>query len=427
MEEKLIMEDEVIIEEVLANGLKVYIHPKTKFVQTFASLQVNFGGRDYKYQINDQEHSLPEGTAHFLEHMLFENNGNILSDLFIKNNAEINAFTSRRLTSYYFSTQDNFEVLLEALLTNFSFFDFLEKSIKKERSIITQELAMNDDSDEEKAYKALLRLMYKDRSIYQDIGGSKTSIKAINKAALNQAVTHFYHPHNMSLLITGNVEPQRIIELLNRHSFTKKLWHEYQPITRLIDISDKQGRHMKKHKQQLDTNIIEIGVKIPEELFKDKTIEHDILTNPFFSMVFGPSSQLYRILKEKNLYNYSFSASPVIEDDYGFFNISIETMKPKLFIKTIMEYLNNLPNLVLDAEIFKAYKRSEIGRSIKSFDDVKKSHYLIKRMIMNETDIFSFVEKSKNIELKDLQIYLDIFKKSNIYLIEYLRNSLNNH
>jgi len=65
MEEKLIMEDEAIIEEILENGLKVYIHPKNKFVQSLASLQVNFGGRDYKYQIADQDYTLPEGTAHF--------------------------------------------------------------------------------------------------------------------------------------------------------------------------------------------------------------------------------------------------------------------------------------------------------------------------------------------------------------------------
>jgi len=421
MEEKLIMEDEAIIEEVLENGLKVYIHPKNKFVQSLASLQVNFGGRDYKYQIADQDYTLPEGTAHFLEHMLFENNGNTLSDFFIKNNADINAFTSRRITSYYFSTQNNFDALLASLLDNFIDYDFSEKTIKKERNIISQELAMSDDSDEEKAYKSLLRLMYKDRSIYQDIGGSKTSIKSINKAVLNQAVTHFYHPQNMSLLITGNVNPIKVLELLKNHPFNTKKWQTYQPIKRMIDISDKSGRHFKKIKPNLDTNIVEIGVKIPEIVFRDKTLEHNLLTSPFFSLVFGNSSLLYRILKSKNLYNYSFSAAPVIEDDYGFFNISIETKKPKLFIKTLMEYLTNLPELILDEKVFKAYQRGEIGRSIKAFDDVKKTHYLVKKMLMDEVDIFSFVEKSKSIKLPDLQIYLDIFKKNNIYLVEYLQ------
>jgi len=184
MLKKYILEDEAIYEEVFPNGLKVYIHPKTKFVQTFASLQVNFGGRDFSYEIESEKYTLPKGTAHFLEHMLFENKGDTLSDFFIKNNADINAYTSRNLTSYYFSTNREVMPLLAKLLDNFVDFEFSEKNVKKELNIIKQELAMSDDSQEIKAYKTLLKMMYKDESIYEDIGGSKQSIKSIDAEVL---------------------------------------------------------------------------------------------------------------------------------------------------------------------------------------------------------------------------------------------------
>ncbi|MDT8337011.1 MAG: pitrilysin family protein [Candidatus Izemoplasmatales bacterium] len=421
MEKKYILTDEIIYQEELENGLTVYIHPKIKFVQKFASLQVNFGGRDFKYNRDNQPLRLPHGTAHFLEHMLFENNGNTLSDFFIKNNADINAYTSRRLTSYYFSTQENFTELLDKLLDNFIDYNFNETSIHKELKIISQELSMSDDSDEIKAYKSLLKLMYKDESIYEDIGGSKKTIKVIDKNILKQATDHFYHPKNMILLITGNVDPEVVIENLKSHQFVTKTWPNYIPIAREVNITDKKRHHLTKINKKLDTNIIEVGIKIPEYIFSRTDLEHNIVTNPFFSMIFSPSSKLYKVLKKKKLYNFSFSASPVIEDDYGFFNISIETQKPKLFIKTIIELLEDLPELTFEEDIFKAYKRADVGRAIKAFDDVKQSHLLIKKLLNDNVNIYSFVERSKNITFDDFKVYQEIFTKNNIYLVEYLQ------
>jgi predicted Zn-dependent peptidase len=421
MEKKYILEDELVIKEELSNGLTVYLHPKKNFIQTFASLQVNFGGRDFKYKINDITEELPQGTAHFLEHMLFENNGSNLSDIFIKNNADINAYTSRRVTSYYFSCQDNFSMLLSKLLDNFCDYSFNDKSISKERSIIAQELAMNDDSLAVKAYKSLLKLMYKDPLIYEDIGGSQTSIKKINSSILQQAVSHFYHPRNMTLVITGNFEIDQVLQLLRSHQFVKKVWHPYKEVKREVDYQGSKKHTFKKVDKSFDTNTIEIGVKIPENLLKDPKFNHVLYATPFMGMLFGPSSKFYQVLKKKNLNNFTFSIGPVIEDDYGFFNISIETKKPKQFVKIITELLLSVPDLSIDSKIFLAYKRSDIGRSIKIFDDVKYSHSLLKKMLINNIDVYSFIEKSKQISLVDLQYYQEIFKKENIFLVEYLQ------
>ncbi len=421
MEKRYIFDDEMIIKEVLPNGLTVYFHPKPKFIQTFASLQVDFGGRDFSYYINDDIQDLPQGTAHFLEHMLFENNGNNLSDIFIRNNADINAFTSRRVTSYYFSCQDNFPMLLSSLLNNFCDYNFSEESINKERKIIAQELAMNDDSLAIKAYKSLLKMMYKDPAVFEDIGGSQTSIKKINKEVLTKAVKHFYHPNNMTLVITGNFDVEEVLSMLKKHPFMNNDWPEYQTITRKINYASSKKHLLVKKDKTIDANTIEIGVKIPHDLLNDKELDHVLFASPFMGMLFGPSSKFYQILKKKNLNNFTFSPSPVIEDDYGFFNISIETKKPKQFVKTIYELLDSVKDHQIDDKIFQAYKRSEIGRFIKIFDDVKYSHSLVKKLLINKVDIYNFIEKSKQITLDDLSKYQKIFTKENIFLVEYLK------
>ena len=421
MEKKYILMDEFIYHKKLANGLNVYIHPKPKFIQTFASLYVNFGGRDFSYQIEGEDYTLPRGTAHFLEHMLFENNDELLSGNFLENNADLNAFTARRLTSYYFSTKNNFSLLLDKLLDNFINFNFSEKTIKKESKIISQELSMNDDSDSTKAYKSLVRMMYKDPSIYEDIGGNKSSIKEINQAVLTQAVNHFYHPENMMLLISGNVKPEEVISQLENHYFMKKDWPVFKSIKRITDISDKKIHIKKKYDKKLETNLVEIGIKIPEHLFIDDPQKHFLLTDPFLEMMFNPSSKLYKVLKKKNLYNHSLTVSPVYDGDYSFINISMESKKSKLFIKTIMKLLLELPTITFSEKHFLAYLRAEIGRAIKSFDDVKDSHSLIESLLISEVDISNYFKVKREITLEDFRPYQEIFKKENIYIVEYLK------
>jgi hypothetical protein len=97
----------------------------------------------------------------------------------------------------------------------------------------------------------------------------------------------------------------------------------------------------------------------------------------------------------------------------------------KLFSKTIQELLIDLPNMKFDEKIFKAYKRADIGRAIKAFDDVKQSHSLVKRLINDGVDLYTFVEKSKNITFDDFLVYQNIFTKNNIYIVEYLSKPLN--
>jgi predicted Zn-dependent peptidase len=223
----------------------------------------------------------------------------------------------------------------------------------------------------------------------------------------------------MYLLITGNVDPTEVINLLKNHPFFTKSWPKYHPVKRSVNLEVKGKHTYLKHDKSMDTNIVEIGIRIPNEIFKNTTLNHNLLTRPFFSMLFSPASKIYKTLKSKKLHNFSFSASPVIEDDYGFFNISIETKKSKQFIATMKELLLELPETELDEKIFKAYKRSEIGASIKAFDNIKMSHSLIKKLLNDGIDIYSFVEESKNISLEDFQVYKDVFKRENFYIVEY--------
>ena len=65
--------NETLYEEVLPNGLKVYLLPKADFHKTYGLFSTNYGSVDNHFGFSPEAlHQVPDGIAHFLEHKLFE-------------------------------------------------------------------------------------------------------------------------------------------------------------------------------------------------------------------------------------------------------------------------------------------------------------------------------------------------------------------
>ena len=93
---------EVYYRATLDSGLKITVIPKT-FPNVFAMICCDFGGIDIAYKTDEGEFTLPAGTAHFLEHKMFEtaDGGDAFSE-FDNYGGYANAFTSYENTCYYF-------------------------------------------------------------------------------------------------------------------------------------------------------------------------------------------------------------------------------------------------------------------------------------------------------------------------------------
>lgn len=73
-----------VYRETLANGLRVELMPMAGFNKTYAIMTTDFGSVDnhfIPYQ-GDEAVRVPDGTAHFLEHKLFEKQDHDAFDLF---------------------------------------------------------------------------------------------------------------------------------------------------------------------------------------------------------------------------------------------------------------------------------------------------------------------------------------------------------
>ena len=106
-----------VYEEVLDNGLRVYIAPIHRQTR-HARLTTFFGGSILEFKVDGEEFTkVPGGIAHFLEHKMFEKeNGEDPLTVFENNGASGNAFTTEFMTAYHFTGTGHFYENLKTLL-----------------------------------------------------------------------------------------------------------------------------------------------------------------------------------------------------------------------------------------------------------------------------------------------------------------------
>lgn len=199
------------------SGLTITYVPKD-VPQTFAVLCVDFGAEDIEYEKGGEKFVFPSGTAHFLEHKIFENaDGSDALASFSRLGGSANAFTSFENTCFYFSCTDNFYENLEVLLSTVSKLHVTEKSVNKEKKIIAREIKMYEDSPLTVFAHETLAALFENHPLTLPVSGTEATIADIDAKTLERAFDDFYIPANMSLCVCGKAETEKIDETVSKY------------------------------------------------------------------------------------------------------------------------------------------------------------------------------------------------------------------
>ena len=123
--------DENIYHFVTDSGLNTYYLHRPGFKKSTAVMAVPFGSLHLSQKYDGQLVRHPEGSAHFLEHKLFEDEKEDILSTFSKMGASANAFTSHDETMYYFTHNSDLMEPLNVLLDFTRRFDIQEASVEK--------------------------------------------------------------------------------------------------------------------------------------------------------------------------------------------------------------------------------------------------------------------------------------------------------
>lgn len=199
------------------SGLGIYIIPKKDYTKTYAIFGTRYGSVDSKFVVPGEKDltEVPDGIAHYLEHKMFDQpDGSNVFDKFSKYGANANAFTSFNMTAYLFSATSNIEENLETLLDYVQSPYFTDESVQKEQGIIGQEIGMYDDNGGWRVFFNFLDCLYNYHPVKKDIAGTVESISHITAEYLYKCYNTFYNLSNMSIVVVGNIDPQKILSVI---------------------------------------------------------------------------------------------------------------------------------------------------------------------------------------------------------------------
>lgn len=388
------------------SGLKILVMPKENYSSTYAIFATKYGSIDTMIQMSDGSFKeIPEGTAHFLEHKLFESEDLDAFERFAKTGASANAYTSFERTGYLFSCSANFKKNLEILLDFVQNPYFTQATVEKEQGIIGQEIDMYKDAPDWEVMFNCLRTMYHNLPVRIDIAGTQESIAQITAKTLYGCYDNFYNLHNMVLAVAGNADVDEIVEVADK-------------VLKPVEGKMAQRKVIDEPEEVIDSYIEEkLSVATPQFMFgfkeswdtPERTTKEEISMEILLDMISGQSSELYKRLFDGKLINNSFGFEYFTGFGYSCVLFAGESNDPKKVAEEIVGEIGRFRETGFDETAFERTKKKLYGRMIMGMNDIEGLANNMAVSYFAGEDVFTDFEIFKTITLDDVN---DIFKKT---------------
>lgn len=397
--ENLKVKEKLYIEK-LENGLTVMIIPKKGIQKKYIIWGTNYGSNDSKFIVPGETEitEVPKGVAHFLEHKMFEQENGVNSlDALTALGVSANAYTTNNHTAYLYECTDNFYKALDEFMDYVQSPYFTDENVEKEKGIIGQEIMMYDDYPEWKVYLNALECMYKEHPVKLDITGTIETISKIDKEILYKCYNTFYNPSNMAMVISGDFEPEKLMEEIKKRLKENKVSGE---IKRILPEEPKEIVKEKiEQKMEVSKPLYTIGIKDILADTKEKVRKH-IAIEILLNMLIGASSELY-----KKLYDIGNSYTiPGIEyefdKDYAHILITGQSNNPEELYELFKKEIGKFKEQGIEKQDFERTKKMIYGEYIKEYNDITD----IARMFLSDyfkgINSFEYLEEISTINLQ---------------------------
>lgn len=398
--EKLDLE---LYSETLENGLEIYIVPKENVNGIYATFSTKFGSAYQEFVPNGGKKMIkvPLGVAHFLEHKMFEQKDEVDPFTFYsERGCDANANTSNYKTTYLFSGANSFSENINYLLDYVQEPYFTDENVEKEKGIIEQEIKMYEDEPFFKIYDGIIYNSFINHPIKYPIAGTVEDVYSITKEDLYNCYNTFYHPANMFLVITGNIDPKETINLIKINQ-EKKKFDEFKPIkVKEYDEPNKVEKKSKKITMDIEISKMGIGYKIDCSKINKDINDIKAYLSILLDLKIGNTSLFSENLKKLNLITNDIDITLVNTDKHILVILIAETNETNKVLKLLEEELKDLKVTEEELERKKKVRKSNcIYRS----DSIYSINNKIMSNIMNYNEvILDDYKKIDELNIKDM-------------------------
>ena len=247
------------------------------------------------------------GLFHFFEHMAFKGTNTKsyldIQSLLARYCLSSSASTGKLQTIYWGeSVYLNFENTCEIIFDMYQNSIFPKEEFQKEKEVILNEIARNNDDDSHCAYMTLYKLLWKYNPQRNYGTGTPEEVMGITREMLLKAKDQWYVPSNTVVIGTGRLEHSLLVDKANQ-AFPidfRKVAHQYWD-DECEQVPDIKEEIIKKSGRQ--KAIIVFGCKLP--IFSDREMRAAIILGRMLGG--GRDSLLHREIRSKKGLAYSVS------------------------------------------------------------------------------------------------------------------------
>lgn len=353
---------------VLPGGLTVLCRTMPGYSTTHAFYGTKFGSIHRRFTLDGKEYRLPAGTAHFLEHKMFESEEGDAFTLYAKTGASANAFTSFDRTGYYFTGTGQTDRNLDILLGMVGHPWFTEATIAKEQGIIGQEIKMYDDSPDWRLLTGLFRCLYREHPIRDDIAGTVESIARLTPELLYACTEAFYRPGNMVLSVAGDVTLDQVVAACRRAGMdAPPARHTIEPAL----FAPENDPPQKELRFSMPVNKPCFAVGYREAPVPFGSARADMLGELLPELICGGLTELYRKLYDEALVNPEFSGETVSVPGACAVVFTGESEHPRVVADLLRAEIARLRRDGVDPELFTLVKNQMYGEMLADVEGVE--------------------------------------------------------
>jgi len=243
----------------LDNGLKLFVKPDHRAPVVVSQVWYGVGG---SYETDGKT-----GISHALEHMMFQGTkkhpDGEFSRIIAANGGQENAFTGSDYTAYYQKLEaSRLPISFELEADRMRNLSMQKSDFEKEIEVIKEERRMRtEDSPQSYTHEVAMSVAYQTSPYQQPIVGWMHDLHNMTLADLEQWYERWYAPNNASVVVVGDVEPDQVHELAQKH-FGDLKPEEINPPAPRPEV-EQQGMKRVTVKRPAELPYLLMGYKVP--------------------------------------------------------------------------------------------------------------------------------------------------------------------
>jgi predicted Zn-dependent peptidase len=314
----------------LPNGLTVITEEMPHIRSVSVGVWIRTGSRHEAPEVN--------GISHFAEHMVFKGTTSRTAEMIARQvdsfGGNLDAFTAKECVCFNVKVLDenlgNAMDVLTDLVLNPSFND---SDVKKERSVIMEEIKMDEDNPDYLVHEIFVQNFWKDHPLGRPILGTRETVRKFGPALLFDYYKERFQAGNIVVAAAGSLNHDEFLELV-----TKKFSHLPTGNSDFLDMIPKTTAQISmRNKKSLEQ--VQLCIGVPSYSISHEKRYSSFVLNTLLGG--GMSSRLFQNVREKQGLVYSIFSELNPYRDTGCLAVYAGTSKesvPKVVQSVLKEF-----------------------------------------------------------------------------------------